>query len=179
VWSLAGDLWTIVYDGTTVHLRTSKGLADIARLLASPNTEIHCIDLVGAVVEERSSGEVIDERARREYEQRVRDLQAEIDEAEDDHDLHRADRARAELDAIVDHLTAALGLGGRARRHTDGVERARSTVTQRIRSTIKRVRTVHPTLGAHLEASVHTGTYCQYRPERPTTWSFDEPAAAS
>ena len=177
VWSRAGDLWTITFDGTTVHLRNSKGLADIAQLLANPNTELHCTDLAGTLVEDRSSGEVIDERARREYEQRVRDLQAEIDEAEGDHDLHRADRARAELDAIVDHLTAALGLGGRARRHTDGVERARSAVTQRIRATIKRIRDVHPTLAAHLEASVHTGSYCQYRPERATVWSFAGPAS--
>src|SRR5690606_32659841 len=101
VWSRAGDLWTITFDGLTVHLRSSKGLVDISRLLAAPNTEVHCIDLAGTLVEDRSSGEVIDDRARREYEQRVRELQLEIDEAEDDHDLHRADRARAELDAIV------------------------------------------------------------------------------
>jgi hypothetical protein len=171
VWSCAGDSWTITFDGVTVHLRTSKGLTDLARLLAAPHTDVHCLDLAGVTVEDRSSGELIDAQARREYEQRVRELQIEIDDADGDADYHRADRARAELDAIVDHLTAALGLGGRARRHTDGVERARSAVTQRIRSTIKRLRTLHPSLGAHLDASVHTGTYCSYRPERPTLWS--------
>lgn len=170
-WWCDGDLWTITYDDLTVHPRPSKGLVDIGRLLAVPDTEVHCLDLVGAVVEDRSSGEVIDARARREYEQRVRDLYAEVEEAEADADLHRADRARAELDAIVDHLTAALGLGGRSRRHTDSVERARSTVTQRIRSTIKRLRTSHPVLAAHLDASIQTGVYCRYRPERPTGWS--------
>jgi hypothetical protein len=177
VWSLDGDVWIITFDGLTVHMNTSKGLADIARLLATPGAEVHCIELAGVVVEDRSSGEVIDARARREYEQRVRDLQAEIDGAEADADYHRADRARAELDAIVDHLTAALGLGGRARRHTDGAERARSAVTQRIRTTIKRLRSVHPSLSAHLDASVQTGTYCCYRPERPTTWSTAGPGS--
>jgi predicted ATPase len=172
-----GDLWTITYDGATVHLRTSKGLADIARLLAAPGTDVHCLDLAGAVVEDRSTGEVIDDRARREYEQRVRELYAEIEEAEADADLHRADRARAELDAIVDHLTAALGLGGRARRHTDSVERARSAVTQRIRSTVKRLRSSHPSLAAHLDASIQTGIYCRYRPERPTEWSIVGPTS--
>ena len=174
-WRFEGDLWTITYDDVTVRVRTSKGLIDIARLLATPGTDVHCLDLAGAVVEERSGGEVIDARARREYEQRVRDLSAEIEEAEAHADLHRADRARAELDAIVDHLTAALGLGGRARRHTDGVERARSAVTQRIRSTIKRLRSSHESLATHLDASIHTGIYCQYRPERPTRWSIDGP----
>ena len=171
VWFLAGDLWTVTFDGVTVHVRTSKGMVDLARLLAAPDTEVHCTDLAGVVVQDHASGEVIDARARREYEQRVRELQLEIDDAESDADFHRADRARDELDAIVDHLTAALGLGGRTRRHTDGAERARSTVTQRIRSTIKRLSTVHPALAAHLEVSVQTGIYCRYRPERPTTWS--------
>lgn len=173
VWKRDGELWTITFDGSTVHVRTSKGLADIGRLLATPGVEVHCADLAGVAVEERSTGEVIDERSRREYEERVRELQAEIEEAEADADHARADRSRAELDAIVDHLTSALGLGGRARRHTDGVERARSAVTQRIRSTTKRLRDVHPSLVAHLEASVHTGTYCCYRPEKPTSWSTD------
>jgi hypothetical protein len=177
VWSCTGDLWTITFDGLTVHLRASKGLADLARLLAAPDTEVHCADLAGVVVDDHASGEVIDVRARREYEQRVRELHVEVDDAETDADIHRADRARAELDAIVDHLTAALGLGGRARRHTDGVERARSTVTQRIRATIKRLRIVHPVLAAHLEVSVQTGVYCQYRPERPTAWSTAGPAS--
>lgn len=170
VWRREGEVFVVAFDGRSAQLRASKGLADIGRLLAAPGTEVHCLDLMGAVVEDRSSGEVLDARARREYEERVRELQAEIDAAEADHDLHRAERAHAELDAIVDHLSVALGLGGRSRRHTDGVERARSAVTQRIRSTIRRLHAVHPALAAHLEASVQTGTYCRYRPERPTTW---------
>lgn len=177
VWSCVGDLWTITFDGHTVHLRTSKGMADIARLIAEPDTGVHCVDLAGVVVEDRSSGEVIDARARREYEQRVRELQVEIDRAEADADFHHADRARAERDAIVDQLASALGLGGRARRHTDSVERARSAVTQRIRSTIKRIEAVHPSLAAHLDVSVRTGTYCRYRPERSTIWSTAGPAS--
>jgi hypothetical protein len=76
-----------------------------------------------------------------------------------------------EFDAIVEHLTAALGLGGRVRDSTGStVERARSTVTQRLRTTIKRLAEVHPELGRHLVASVSTGIYCCYRPEHPTDW---------
>ncbi|MGE3449448.1 MAG: hypothetical protein AB7H92_17925 [Microbacteriaceae bacterium] len=170
-WSCAGELWTLRFEGRTVYLRTSKGLADLGRLLTRPGTAVHCTDLAGVAVADRATGEVLDDRARRQYEQRVRELQRDIDEAEHNADHHRADRARAELDAIVDHLTAALGLGGRTRRHTDNVERARSAVTQRIRATIKRIRAVHPSLAAHLDASIQTGTYCRYQPERPTVWS--------
>ena len=78
---------------------------DLAVLLSQPGREVHCLELAGAGALETDTGEVIDARARREYEARIRDLQDDIDEADADHDLARAERARAELDALVDHLT--------------------------------------------------------------------------
>jgi hypothetical protein len=44
-------------------------------------------------------------------------------------------------------------------------------VTQRIRSTIKRIAAHHPGLGEHLAASVSTGLYCSYRPAHTTIWT--------
>jgi len=78
--------------------------------------------------------------------------------------------AQAELDVIVDHLTAALGLRGAGRQAGSTAERARSAVTQRLRATIRRIGQLDGDLGRHLEASVRTGTFCVYRPERPTAW---------
>jgi ElaB/YqjD/DUF883 family membrane-anchored ribosome-binding protein len=121
---------------------------------------------------EGSTGEVLDATARRAYEQRVRDLQAEVDEADAHHDVARADQARAELDALVDQLTEALGLGGRARTKGSSAERARSTVTQRVRATIRRLDDVHPRLGRHLRAAIRTGSFCAYEPEEPTRWQL-------
>lgn len=74
------------------------------------------------------------------------------------------------MDALVDQLVEGLGLGGRARAKGSSAERARSAVTQRIRSTIRRLEDQHPALGRHLRASVRTGTYCAYEPEVPTRW---------
>jgi tetratricopeptide (TPR) repeat protein len=170
VFTQAGDLWDVRFAGVNVHLKPSKGMADLAVLLAQPNREVHCLDLTGAAVDERSAGEAIDAAARRRYEERVRELQAEIDEAEDHHDTGRAERAREELDAIVDHLTSALGLGGTARPQAATAERARTAVAHRLRSTIRRIANVHPQLGRHLEVSVTSGTYCCYRPERDVAW---------
>jgi hypothetical protein len=101
----------------------------------------------------------------------VRELQHEIDEADDRNDLARAERARAELDTLVDHLTAALGLGGKARQQGGTAERARSTVTHRIRAAVRQITAVHPPLGRHLQAAVTTGLYCCYRPEVPVRWA--------
>ena len=166
-----GDFWQVSFADRGVTVKTSKGMVDLSRLIASPGREVHCLELVGATTDEASTGAVIDTTARRQYEERIRELQAEIDEAEAGHDHARAERAQVEFDAIVEHLTAALGLGRRVRDSTGStVERARSTVTQRLRTTIKRLAEVHPELGRHLVASVSTGIYCSYRPEHPTDW---------
>jgi hypothetical protein len=160
--------------GSTTTLRSTKGLVDLARLIAADGDEVHCLELIGGeVVVAGDTGEVLDATARHAYEARVRELQAEIDEADADHDLARADRARVELDALVDELTAALGLGGRARTTGSSAERARSTVTQRIRAAIRRLDDVDPRLARHLRASVRTGVYCSYRPEEPVVWQLD------
>lgn len=128
------------------------------------------MELAGVAVEQSSTGEVIDAAARRQYEQRIRDLQSEVDEAEADGDYARSYRYQAELDEVIEHLTAALGHGKRTRRGADTAERSRSAVTHRVRSAIKQVSAVHPGLGHHLEHAVHTGTYCSYRPEHPVEW---------
>jgi len=167
-----GDAWRVGWAGRELVVRASKGMADLARLLATPGQDLHCLELAGAAAEQSSTGEVIDDTARREYEQRIRDLQAEIDEAEANHDHARAERAQTEFDAVVEHLASALGLGGRARRSGSTAERARSAVTHRIRATIRRLGEEHPELGRHLTASVTTGTYCSYRPEQDVTWTL-------
>lgn len=169
--TLDGEMWTIAYAGTIGHVKPSKGMTDLAQLLSRPGTDVSCLDLAGAAVEDSTTGEVIDTTARRAYEDRIRELQADVEEAEAHGDSGRAERAHTELDALVDHLTASLGLAGRSRRHVDTTERARSAVTQRIRATIKRIDAAHPQLGAHLRSSIRTGTYASYRPETPVEWT--------
>jgi len=167
-----GDVWRVEFGDVAVTLKASKGVDDLAVLLAAPGREFACLELAGSTISPGGSEDlVIDERARREYEQRVRDLQAEVDEYEGANDIARADKARLELDLLVDHLAESLGLAGRSRRHTDDAERARSAVTQRLRSTMKRIGEHHPTLGDHLSGAVTTGTFCSYRPQPAVEWT--------
>lgn len=165
-----GDLCEFEYDRRTVSVRTSKGVADIVRLVEASGREVHCTELADVAVEQSSTGAFIDATARREYEERIRDLQAEIDEAEARSDYARSYRLQVEFDAIVDHLTASLGARGRSREGADSTERARSAVTHRVRSTIRQLTKVHPTLGRHFEHSINTGVYCSYRPETAVEW---------
>jgi tetratricopeptide (TPR) repeat protein len=166
-----GPQWTLAFDGLSVRLTHQKGFLDLAQLLARPGTEMHCLELADRPVEIGGDVPVLDDRARRELKTRVRDLQQEIDEAEASHDISRAEQAREELDRIVEHLSGALGLGGRARQLGSAAERARSAVTWRIRNAIKKIASAHPRLGRHLENGIRTGTFCVYEPETPTEWA--------
>jgi hypothetical protein len=44
----------IEFDGVTVHLTATKGLRDLGRSVAAPGTDLHCLDLAEAPVEEHT-----------------------------------------------------------------------------------------------------------------------------
>lgn len=165
-----GDRWMAAFDGTVVHIAHQKGLLDLVQLLGRPGTEVHCLELADRPAETAGDVPVLDDRARRELAARVRELQQDIDEADAANDIGHAARAREELDQIVEHLSGALGIGGRSRPLGSAAERARSAVTWRIRNAIRKIATLHPRLGRHLENSVKTGTFCAYAPETPVSW---------
>lgn len=187
-----GEVWTVAYGGRTVRVRDAKGMRYLARLLLEPGRELHAVDLVatvsGAGEAERQqidtdakadAGAMLDPRAKAEYRSRVEDLRSELEEAENNGDLGRAELLRAELETIAHELARAVGLGGRDRRASAGAERARLNVTRAVRAAIKRLSGDHPRLGEYLEATVHTGTFCRYEPDprRPIHWA-DESSAA-
>jgi hypothetical protein len=159
-----GSSWLASYGRVTVHIAHSKGVADIAVLLERPGQEVAAVDLARTPTT-ADTGEILDARARRELRARVLELEDDVADAEAAGDIERAARARADRDAIVDHLAAALGLGGRPRRGGDQRERARKAVTWRIRQAIRAIGAEHPALGAHLDRSVRTGTFCSYTPD--------------
>jgi hypothetical protein len=65
---------------------------------------------------------------------------------------------------LVSQLAAAFGLGGRGRRTSSTVEKARLNVTRSIRTAVRRIEEVLPEGGALLDRAVRTGTYCAYEP---------------
>ena len=165
-----GDTWRVGYLGRVEPVRGLKGFNDLAVLLSRPDTDVHCLELMGGV-DTGDAGPQLDQRARREYQRRIEELQREIDDASAANDSGRAERAELELDALVEQLSAAFGLGGRPRSSRSSVERARTAVTYRIRAAIRRLDEVHPDLGRHLQNAVRTGTWCAYRPESPVRWA--------
>ena len=178
-----GEYWTVVYAGAAIHLRDTKGLHYVAHLLAHPTREIHVADLATLGVEpgegargrgdmavESDLGAVLDPRATAEYRRRLADLRDELAEATTSADAGGAACARHEIELITHELSAAYGLGGRARRAGDPGERLRKAVTNQIRRALERIRADHPALGRHLANSIRTGFLCAYVPEQRIEW---------
>lgn len=181
-----GEYWTIAFEREAVRMKHSKGLGYLARLLERPGAEVHALDLAApagngassAVLAELSiqadagAGPALDDTARSAYRERLEELRADLAQADEWNDPERAARAQAELDALTSQLAAAVGLGGRDRPTSSASERARISVTRAIRGALDRLAAESPELARHLEATVHTGTYCSYTPDPrvPITW---------
>jgi hypothetical protein len=172
-----GAVWVLTFAGRSVHVPDAKGLRDLHYLLSQPGTEIPAVQLLdpqgGAVVvaARRMGGDpVLDEEAKTQYKRRLTQLDEEIDRAVQLGDDRRAAAAERERAALLAELRAAAGLAGRARRLGDEAERARKTVTARIRDTLRKLDQSHPALASHLRATVSTGITCCYQPTEPVPW---------
>jgi non-specific serine/threonine protein kinase len=158
-------MWTLRAGDGAWNLKASKGLSYLALLLAHPHQEIHVAQMVGAGEEVTGdAGPLLDEAAKESYRRRAADLRAALDEATAHGDVGRAERARAELDALGEELARAVGLGGRDRKAASDVERMRVNVQRRLRDAIERVRAHSPAIGRYLDASIRTGSFCRYSP---------------
>ena len=63
---------------------------------------------------------------------------------------------------MTQELSAAFGLGGRARKAVSG----------RINESIGRLRKDHASLALHLENALRLGTFCEYRPDKAIPWQL-------
>ncbi|WP_229825332.1 ATP-binding protein [Streptomyces sindenensis] len=172
-----GPVWQLRWDGVTVHVPDAKGLRDLHSLLGLPGADVPAVRLLApeggdlvVAAGQLGADPVLDEEAKRRYKEHLDRLDAEIDRAAARDDTQQVEKYDRERQALLDELRTAAGLGGRTRRLGDQTERARKTVTARIRDTLRKLETLHPSLAAHLKASVTTGTTCAYRPEHSPAW---------
>jgi tetratricopeptide (TPR) repeat protein len=184
-----GEYWTVRYGTDGFRIRDAKGLRYLARLLADPGREMLSLDLVreGAPAaaahhaeaelgsrDDGDAGVQLDDQARAEYRRRLAELAAEVAEAEAWNDAERAERAEREAEFLKGEIARAVGLGGRQRRAASAAERARLSATRAIRLAITRIARHSPGLAKHLDTTIHTGTFCAYRPDGriPITWQL-------
>jgi hypothetical protein len=163
----AGDMWEAGFGGRTAYLRDTKGLHDLAVLLARPGADVPALDLAGghpAAAGPAGSGPVLDAAALRAYRRRLAELDDRLSAAAGA-DLGGRQRAADEREILLAELRRATRPGGPARRlGPTAAERARKAVTARIRDAIRRIGAALPELGVHLDRTVRTGTTCRYDP---------------
>ncbi|MBM2617058.1 AAA family ATPase [Actinoplanes sp. LDG1-06] len=145
------EMWRVSYHGRNACLRDSKGLRDLAILLARPGADVAAVELMaggGPVVVDRLAAEpVLDATALRAYRKRLLDL----------------DRDPAERQRLLAEVRRATRPDGTVRPlGADNAERARKAVAARIRDAIRRIDVVLPEFGRHLDRSVRTGHMCRY-----------------
>ena len=193
-----GDYWTIRYEGKEIRLNDSKGLHDIAYLLARPGQHIHVFELVRSLekqpVEARAglldgmSAEQLEEEDLRksalggaglapDLDETIAQCRRQLDECRDDleeaerlNDIGTATSLKKEIEFIEKYLREAYATRRHARSAADPSEKARKAVSKRIIESRDRMKNEHPFLWQHLKAHLHTGTLCSYTPEEPCDW---------
>jgi len=165
-----GQVWELRYAGRSATVPHSKGMLDLAALLARPREDVHVLELVEASVVSSDAGPALDRTAASSYRARLESLsQARLESAGDP---HRLAAVEAEHDALAAELGRASGLAGRTRSLGSSTsERARKAVAARIRDAVRRIEEVLPELGRHLDGAIVTGVRCRYTADE--TWQVD------
>jgi len=182
-----GAAWEIAYGGVRMRVADSKGMRDLAVLLASPHRDVYVLDLMtgGKLPVELPSARartvgpraaegsevVADDRARAEYRRRLAELREEIEAAASRQDRGAEARLQEERAWLERAAERRAWLG------SDRAARARKAVYNRVSRAIQRIEAVHPRCGRHLRHAVRTGYRCAYRPERETEWEVRLPPA--
>jgi len=163
-----GGLWLVGPAEAAASLPARRGFCYLRELLRRPRQPVAALDLVAAgtgTVAQPGLDGLLDRQALSAYRERLRDLDAELAEAEEWADIGRVNALSAERDALLAELASAAGLGGRARTVGGSGERARVAVKKAISSSIDRIATVDEPLAQHLRARVRTGLSCAYEPD--------------
>lgn len=177
--SPTGDgFWLVGPVDRPVPVKALKGYIYLRELLRRPGIPVAAIDLVSAgsgTIDQPALGALLDATALDAYRRRLRDLEAEIAEAEEWSDTGRHEVLEAERDALVDELMAATGLGRRERAAGSSRERARVAATKALSTAINRITAVDEPVGRHLLRSIQTGLSCTYQPDGdpPVEWILD------
>ena len=192
----SGEFWTLGYAGATFSLKHIKGLSYIQRLLLHPGSEFHALEILSETT--RSSfldntdivslvrnpsvsigglgdaGVMLDEQAKREYKRRLAELREQADDLVERGDHDKASEMEVEIEFLRREISRAVGLGGRDRRTGSAAERARLSVTRAIKGALQKISEHHSDLGAMLETSIRTGSFCSYVPDFRThvVWRF-------
>jgi hypothetical protein len=175
-----GFVWKVSYAGTSIRVRHKKGMEYIAHLLRLRGRSVHCLELRAIVAGARASRklraedkaalstdvggreDILDDKARADYKERLNFLEREIENADERNDPVRAQMSREEKESIESELIKASALAGRSRQFLTERDNARTAVSNSIDRAIDAVRKPHGDLADHLERHIKKGLDFSY-----------------
>jgi hypothetical protein len=175
-----GQIWTLSYMGTEVHLKNLKGMSYISYLLGSPNQEYHVTVLTKALeytddthneLLSFSPSVVSTKETIADYRERLRQLKIDLVDAQRNGEELIVKDIMQEKEAIEIELKQSLGLGGRIKNAPDQVKKQANAVSLAIRRAIEVIYNSHPNLGRHLSNTINRGQYLSYNPGTDISWA--------
>ncbi|TWU39476.1 hypothetical protein Poly41_23000 [Novipirellula artificiosorum] len=173
---LSGDSRSIRYAKQEITLSETVGLWYLSQLLAQPFVQVNAVELeaarTGTTTRSSNSptGEMLDEEARRAYQQRIAELDEDIAIAEKNNDVGVLDKLNAEKQQIIAGIRRATGLHGKSRVTTDE-SKSRKNIRQEMQRAIRRIAKSHPALAKHLNHAFKGNWLC-YQPDEDPMWEF-------
>jgi Queuosine biosynthesis protein QueC len=173
-----GEAWQVRFAGQREFmLLPSTGAAYLHLLLQRPGVPAKAVELAFSVAKEPKrfalgdAGAILDDEGLTSFRAQVEDLEEELREARDNHDLAAQQRLQNELRWVVEAIEKAQGRGGRRRKAGDNRERVRKAVGNALRRAVQKIRGYDQLLGNHLRPPhLCCGNQVCYRPPAGITW---------
>jgi hypothetical protein len=196
---LAGDYWTVTFNGKTQAFKNTKGMRYIEYLVRKQGKEVLVSDLFYAinppnheavnkdlsalsaqqlnedglsVSDLGDAGELITPEGQERIRAQLKNLQDRIEDAEELGDIEKQAKLEDERDRILSYMNAALGKGGCPRRASSAIEQIRKNVSRCIHRDIDRIESVLPELGQHLRC-IKIRKFLAYAPNPKLEWYFE------
>src|SRR4029453_5660049 len=104
--------WKFSFGNSAVQLPEVKGFFDIQKMLSQPRQLFHCAELMGRVFSEKGE-KLFDAKAKKQYEKKIAELQADIREAEQRNDFSELEKAQDEYDKLIEYFVTIAGDEGK------------------------------------------------------------------
>jgi hypothetical protein len=106
---------------------------------------------------------VLDDRARREVEGRLREIETDIAYMSEIGDVQKADLLQQEYETLQSYLGRSLSLHRRPRGFSDENEKARTSITNALKRAYEAIQAQAPNTAAYLKSNIRTGSEFMYR----------------
>jgi ribosomal protein S15P/S13E len=118
------------------------------------------------------AGEFFDEKAKNEYQARIKILQELIDDAIELNDIEKAEGYKAELDTLTKEISKGMDHKKRIKKDKSNERKIADSVTRNIKNSLTVIEEKCPELGKYLKQTIKTGKQCIYT-DTSITWIFE------